>query len=67
MPGAVIAGEVMIEDFASIGSNATVLPRLKIAKGAIVGAGAVVTKDIPPGMTVVGNPARPHRRPNHNG
>jgi len=67
MPGAVIAGEVVIEDFASIGSNATVLPRLKIAKGAIVGAGAVVTKDVPPGITVVGNPARPHRRPNHNG
>lgn len=45
-----------IEDGVSIGSNATILP-VRIGKGATVGAGAVVTKDVAPGVTVVGNPA----------
>jgi acetyltransferase-like isoleucine patch superfamily enzyme len=43
---------------ASIGANATILPGLTIGEGAMVGAGSVVTKDVPPGVTVVGNPAR---------
>ena len=47
-----------IEAGASIGGGATVLPGILIGAGAIVGAGAVVTKDVPPGATVVGNPAR---------
>lgn len=42
----------------SIGGGATVLPGIRIGANAIVGAGAVVTKDVPPGATVVGNPAR---------
>jgi UDP-2-acetamido-3-amino-2,3-dideoxy-glucuronate N-acetyltransferase len=44
---------------ASIGANATVLPGITIGEGAMVGAGAVVTHDVPPGVTVIGNPARP--------
>ena len=44
---------------ASIGANATILPGITIGEGAMVGAGAVVTRDVPPGVTVVGNPARP--------
>ena len=58
MPGATIAGEVVIDNYASIGSNATVLPRLRIGEGAIVGAGAVVTHDVPSGDVVIGCPAR---------
>ena len=43
---------------ASIGSNATILPGLTIGEDSLVGAGAVVTKDVPDRATVVGNPAR---------
>lgn len=48
----------LVKKGASIGANATILPGLTIGEGAMVGAGAVVTKDVPPGVTVVGNPAR---------
>jgi UDP-2-acetamido-3-amino-2,3-dideoxy-glucuronate N-acetyltransferase len=47
-----------IEAGASIGGGATILPGILIGAGAIVGAGAVISKDVPPGATVVGNPAR---------
>ncbi len=43
---------------ASIGSGATLLCGVTIGERAIVGAGAVVTADVPPGATVAGNPAR---------
>jgi acetyltransferase-like isoleucine patch superfamily enzyme len=43
---------------ASIGSHATVLPNLTIGEGALVGAGAVVTRDVPPFVVVAGVPAR---------
>jgi UDP-2-acetamido-3-amino-2,3-dideoxy-glucuronate N-acetyltransferase len=48
----------LVKKGATIGANATILPGLTIGEGAMVGAGAVVTKDVPPGCTVVGNPAR---------
>jgi len=50
---------------ASIGSGATILGGVRIGAGATVGAGAVVVKDVEPGATVVGNPARalPSGRP----
>lgn len=41
-----------------IGANATVLPGVTIGDDAVVGAGSVVTKDVPPGAVVVGTPAR---------
>ena len=47
---------------ASIGSNATILCGLEIGERAVVGAGAVVTKSVPPGAVVAGNPARVIRR-----
>ena len=43
---------------ARIGINSTLLPGVVIGEGALVGAAAVVTKDVPPGMVVAGNPAR---------
>lgn len=47
-----------IEEGASIGANATILPGLTLGKHCMVGAGAVVTKDVPENGLVVGNPAK---------
>lgn len=47
-----------IKKGASIGSNATILCGVTVGEGAIVGAGSVVTRDVPPGVIVTGNPAR---------
>lgn len=49
--------KTIVEDNVSIGSNATILP-VRIGKNSIIGAGAVVTKDVPAGAVVVGNPAK---------
>jgi len=51
-------GGVRIGDGAYIGTGACIREGLKIGEGAIVGMGAIVTKDVPPGATVIGNPAR---------
>lgn len=63
-PGVMCNGNVHIHDHAYIGSGAVIrqgapdMP-LVIGRGAVIGMGAVVTKSVPPGITVVGNPARP--------
>jgi acetyltransferase-like isoleucine patch superfamily enzyme len=48
----------VVKSGASIGSGATILARVTIGENAIVGAGSVVTKDVPPNTIVAGNPAR---------
>lgn len=48
----------IVERGASIGSGATILGGVRIGREATIGAGAVVTRDVEPGETVVGNPAR---------
>ena len=53
--------KTVVRKGASIGSGATILANLTIGERAIVGAGAVVTRDVPPDAIVVGNPARVRR------
>jgi len=50
--------KTFIEDGASIGGGAVLLPGVRVGRRAMIGAGAVVTKDVPPYAIVVGNPAR---------
>jgi acetyltransferase-like isoleucine patch superfamily enzyme len=52
---------VVIEDYAWIATRAIILPGVRVGRGAVVGAGSVVTKDVAPGVVVAGNPARPIR------
>jgi UDP-2-acetamido-3-amino-2,3-dideoxy-glucuronate N-acetyltransferase len=49
---------IIIRKNASIGANATLLPGITIGENAMVGAGAVVTRDVPNNTLVMGNPAR---------
>ena len=49
---------IVIEDDVWLGAGVIVLPQVTIGEGAIIGAGAVVTKDIPPHSVAVGNPAK---------
>lgn len=51
-------GGAIVEDEAVIGANVTILPHVRIGKRAMVGAGSVVTKDVPPNEVWVGNPAK---------
>jgi len=48
----------LVKKGASLGSNATILAGITVGENAIVGAGSVVTKDVPPNTIVAGNPAR---------
>lgn len=54
--------ETLVKRGASIGSNATILPGVTIGERSVIGAGAVVTKDVPPGCIYGGVPARLIRR-----
>ena len=63
-PGVKCNGNIVIEDHVYIGAGATIKQGapgrpLVIGRGAVVGMGAVVTKSVPPGVVVVGNPAKP--------
>lgn len=54
---ATVAKPIIIEDHVWIATNAIVLPGVTLGRGAVVGAGAVVSKDVPPLGIVAGNPA----------
>jgi acetyltransferase-like isoleucine patch superfamily enzyme len=56
-----VAGRVCVEADAWIGAGAIILPNITIGEAAIIGAGSVVTRDVPPHTVVAGNPARPLR------
>lgn len=53
-----VISKTLVQEGASIGANATILPGVTIGAHAMVGAGAVVVKDVDANSTVVGNPAR---------
>jgi acetyltransferase-like isoleucine patch superfamily enzyme len=53
-----ISAPVTICSYAWIGGNTTILPGITIGEGAVIGAGSVVTKDVPPYSVAVGNPAK---------
>jgi len=55
---AVLCGHVTLERNVYVGAGALIRQRLRIGEGALIGMGAVVTKDVPPGVIVAGNPAR---------
>lgn len=52
----------VIEQDVSIGAHSVILPGIRIGRNAVLGAGSVVTTDVPAGVTVCGNPARPLSR-----
>ena len=58
-PGAVLCGGVHVGGNSWIGARAVVIPGVSIGTDCMVGAGGVVLRDVPDGVTVVGNPARP--------
>jgi sugar O-acyltransferase (sialic acid O-acetyltransferase NeuD family) len=57
-PGVNVSGNVWIQKMCYLGTNSAILEKLTIGQGSIIGAGAVVTEDIPPRVTAVGVPAR---------
>ena len=57
-PGAKLLGRCSVDDFSSVGSNAVILPDVKVGRNVIIGAGAVVSKDLPDNCVAVGIPAK---------
>lgn len=53
-----VFGKVVIKDWAYIGSHSQIMPGVTIGEGAMVAAGSVVTKSVPDGLVVGGNPAK---------
>ena len=60
-----LSGCVTLEDGVYVRTNATVLPRVTLGKWSIIGAGSVVTKNVPPYTVVAGNPAKVIRELEH--
>jgi acetyltransferase EpsM len=58
-PSCALAGGVIVEESVELGVGVRVTPRVRIGRAAVVGAGAVCIRSVPPGTTVVGVPAHP--------
>lgn len=61
-PSVALAGNVHVGQGADLGTGAAIIPKCRVGAGAIVGAGSVVIRDVAPGTTVAGVPARPLAR-----
>jgi sugar O-acyltransferase (sialic acid O-acetyltransferase NeuD family) len=61
-PGVTIGGKAILKEGCFIGAGAVVMGGITIGEGSVVGAGAVVTKNVPPGLVVIGVPAKPMRK-----
>lgn len=59
LPNSSISGNVVFEECVDFGTNATIIQGITVGEGTIVGAGAVVVKDLPAHCTAVGTPAKP--------
>lgn len=64
---AFVGGFAALEDLCTVHPHAVILPKVRIGKGAVVGAGSVVIKDVPPYTTVFGSPAKIIAYGNPNG
>ena len=58
-PGAFLYGRIQVGDDCFLGAHCVLLPGSRVGTGSVIGAGAIVTGDIPPGVVAVGAPARP--------
>ena len=54
----VFRAPITIEDYVGVGLGSIIMPGITIGRGSLVGSGSVVTKDVPPGVVVAGNPAK---------
>jgi sugar O-acyltransferase (sialic acid O-acetyltransferase NeuD family) len=57
-PAAIVSGDCLLEDETYVGSGAVILQGLHVGRGAVIGAAACVTRDVPADLTIVGVPAR---------
>lgn len=64
MPLAAVSGDVQLGRGCFVGTGAAIRQGVHVGPRAVVGMGAVVLRDVPPGVTVVGSPARPVQAPN---
>jgi sugar O-acyltransferase (sialic acid O-acetyltransferase NeuD family) len=64
-PGAVLAGRTLLHEGVTVGSGAVIIGDLEIGERSLVGAGSVVVENVPPSVTVFGNPARIIKRGTH--
>lgn len=57
-PNATLCGQIQVGKNSWIAANATILPKLNIGSNSVIGSGSVITKNVPDGVIMVGNPAR---------